>query len=87
MTESAPTPPAPETLPEAHRKVLLTIVTERRFDMALARTLPPWDAILLAQVGWKAGVLARREVDKLVQEAKFDGHLKPYREPKGPRGH
>ena len=76
----APPPPTAEEVLELTRLVLLSIV-HQRLDHASLRKLPGMQATLLARVAWKARVMTRADLDKLVHEATF-GPLKPYKEPR-----
>lgn len=37
------------------------------------RRLPPWRAVMIARIAWKAGLLQRRDLDAMVREAQLVG--------------
>jgi hypothetical protein len=63
------------------QRIVLRSIIEGRLDHAALRRLPAMHAALVARVAWKAGVMARADLDQLTHEVHFTGALKPYREP------
>jgi hypothetical protein len=60
--------------------VVLESMADGRLDRSSLRRLPPWRAAVLARIAYRAGLMSRRELGRLIAEvieAGPDGSLAP----------